>query len=39
METQHAFNLIVDEIRDSIAHGRKYGATQSERTIDAAAAG
>jgi NitT/TauT family transport system ATP-binding protein len=37
METQNAFNLIVDEIRDSIWQRRENGATLSEETIQLAA--
>ena len=39
METQSRFKLIVDEIRESIAQGRKHGATQNDRAIRIAASG
>jgi NitT/TauT family transport system ATP-binding protein len=39
METQNAFNLIVEEIRDSIAQGHEHGATQNEPAVHKAAEG
>jgi NitT/TauT family transport system ATP-binding protein len=39
METQSAFNLIVDQIRDSIAQGRKHGGTQDEGAFQIASKG
>jgi hypothetical protein len=37
METQSAFNLIVDQIRDSIAQGRKHGGRQDGGAFQIAA--
>jgi NitT/TauT family transport system ATP-binding protein len=39
METQSRFNLIVDEIRESIAQGRRHGMTPNDRAVQIAAGG
>jgi NitT/TauT family transport system ATP-binding protein len=39
METQSRFNLIVDEIRESIAQGRKHETTQDGAAVRIAASG